>query len=331
MVGIIIGSHGKFAEGIKMSSEMIFGAQRNVEAVTLMPNEGPDDVRKKMEDAIAKFDDPKQVLFLIDLWGGTPFNQANGLIAGHEDTWAIVTGLNLPMLLEAYGARLDETATAQSIAKHIITTSREGIKPKPESLEPEEKAAAPAAAKGSAAPIPEGTVIGDGKIKIGLCRVDTRLLHGQVATTWTKQVNPDRIIVVSDAVAKDKLRKTMIVQAAPPGVHAHVIPVQKMIDVAHDTRFGGTKAMLLFENPQDVLRAVEGGVDIKTVNLGSMAYTKGKVVANQAIAMDQNDVDTLEALKKKGIKFDVRKVPSDSPENFDTLLNKAKTELKNQK
>jgi PTS system mannose-specific IIB component len=331
MVGIIIASHGKFAEGIQMSSEMIFGQQKNVAAVTLMPNEGPDDVRKKMEDAIAGFDDPKQVLFLIDLWGGTPFNQANGLIAGHEDTWAIVTGLNLPMLLEAYGARLDESATAQSIAKHILTTSREGIKPKPETLEPEEKKEAPAPAAGKAAAIPEGTVIGDGHIKIGLCRVDTRLLHGQVATTWTKQVNPDRIIVVSDAVSKDNLRKTMIIQAAPPGVHAHVIPVQKMIDVAHDPRFGGTKAMLLFENPQDVLRAVEGGVDIKTVNLGSMAYSKGKVVANQAIAMDENDVKTLETLEQKGIKFDVRKVPSDSAENFDALLKKAKTELANQK
>ena len=327
MVGIIIGSHGKFAEGIKMSSEMIFGAQKNVEAVTLMPNEGPDDVRKKMEDAIAKFDDPKQVLFLIDLWGGTPFNQASGLIAGHEDTWAIVTGLNLPMLLEAYGARLDETATAQSIAKHIITTSREGIKPKPESLEPEKKAAAPAAAKGSAAPIPEGTVIGDGKIKIGLCRVDTRLLHGQVATTWTKQINPDRIIVVSDGVAKDKLRKTMIIQAAPPGVHAHVIPVQKMIDVAHDTRFGGTKAMLLFENPQDVLRAVEGGVDIKELNIGSMAHSVGKVAVNKVLSLGKEDVETFDKLKAKGIKFDVRKVPSDSKDNMDEIVDKARKEL----
>ena len=73
--------------------------------------------------------------------------------------------------------------------------------------------------------IPEGTVLGDGHIKIGLTRIDTRLLHGQVATTWTKMVNPDRIIVVSDAVSKDDLRKRMIIEAAPPGVKAHVIPI----------------------------------------------------------------------------------------------------------
>ena len=60
---------------------------------------------------------------------------------------------------------------------------------------------------------------------IQLLRVDHRLLHGQVATTWTKQSNPNRIIVVSDGVAHDELRKTMIEQAAPPGAHAYVVPI----------------------------------------------------------------------------------------------------------
>ena len=100
MVGIVIASHGEFASGIFQSGQMIFGEQPNVKACTLMPHEGPDDIRKKMEDAIASFEDPEQVLFLIDLWGGTPFNQANALFDGHEKTWAIVTGLNLPMLIE---------------------------------------------------------------------------------------------------------------------------------------------------------------------------------------------------------------------------------------
>ena len=65
MVGIILASHGGFAEGIYQSGEMIFGKQENVKACILKPSEGPDDIRKKMEDAIASFDDPEQVLFLI--------------------------------------------------------------------------------------------------------------------------------------------------------------------------------------------------------------------------------------------------------------------------
>ena len=105
MVGIILASHGEFAKGILQSSEMIFGEQENVKAVTLMPSEGPDDFKAKLKEAIASFDNQDEVLFLVDLWGGTPFNQANTLFEEHKDSWAIVAGMNLPMLIEAYGAR----------------------------------------------------------------------------------------------------------------------------------------------------------------------------------------------------------------------------------
>ena len=67
MVGIILATHGNFATGIQQSASMIFGEQPNVAAVTLQPNEGPDDVRKKMEEAVASFEDPEQVLILVDL------------------------------------------------------------------------------------------------------------------------------------------------------------------------------------------------------------------------------------------------------------------------
>ena len=140
-------------------------------------------------------------------------------------------------------------------------------------------------------------------------------------------VNPDRIIVCSDAVAHDDLRKSMIEQAAPPGVKAHVVPIWKIIEVSKDPRFGDTKAMLLFETPQDLLRALEGGVDIKEVNLGSMAHSQGKVVVTNAVAMDQADVECIEKIASMGVKFDVRKVPADNPEPFDAVIARAKAEL----
>lgn len=327
MVNIVLASHGKFAEGIKESGQMIFGPQENVQAVVLTPDMGPDDLHQKLLDAIATFDDPEHTLFLVDLWGGTPFNQVSRILEeeGHED-WIAMTGLSLPMLVSAYGSRMG-TDTAEGVAKEIFDEAREGIKTKPEvavAEAPAAPAAAPAVSQGA---IPEGTVLGDGHIKIVMARVDTRLLHGQVATTWTKSANPDRIIVCSDAVANDDLRKTMIVQAAPPGVKAHVVPISKIIEVSKDPRFGATRAMLLFETPQDALRAIEGGVDIQTLNLGSMAHSVGKVVVTNALAMDADDVKTLETIKDKGVNFDVRKVPADAPENFDNLIKKAKAEL----
>lgn len=236
MVGIILASHGEFAEGIHQSGSMIFGEQANVKPCILKPSEGPQDIRKKMEDAIASFDQQDEILFLVDLWGGTPFNQASALKDGHE-SWAIVTGLNLPMLIEAYASRMSMD-TAHEIAMHIAKTAKEGVRIQPEDLEPVEEEKEQSAAPVMQQAIPEGTVLGDGHIKYVLARIDTRLLHGQVATTWTKSTNPDRIIVVSDNVAHDELRKNMIIQAAPPGVKAHVVPIDKMISVAKDPRFG---------------------------------------------------------------------------------------------
>lgn len=325
MVSIVLASHGTFAEGIKMSGQMIFGQQDDVVAVTLMPEMGPDDLRAKLLEAIGGLGDQDQVLFLVDLQGGTPWNQISLLLdeEGHEN-WVAVAGLNLPMLVSAYGARMG-AETAADVAKEILPEAKGGIVTKPEGVAPAEApAAAPVARQGA---IPEGTVLGDGHIKIAHVRVDTRLLHGQVATTWTKTVSPDRIIVVSDGVAHDQLRKTMIEQAAPPGVPANVVPISKMIEVTKDPRFGATKAMLLFENPQDLLAAIEGGVDIKEANIGSMAHSVGKVVVTNAIAMDNADVETLETLHAKGVALEARKVPSDSPVSYEDLIKKAKSEL----
>jgi PTS system mannose-specific IIB component len=321
MVGIIIASHGEFAKGILQSGSMIFGEQEDVKAVTLMPSEGPDDLRAKIQEAVASFSNQDEVLFLVDLWGGTPFNQINNLFEEHKDKWAIVAGLNLPMLIEAYASRLS-MESAQEIAANILGTAKEGVKVRPEALQPEEAPKAEAATAVSGKP---------GHFEYVLARIDTRLLHGQVATAWTKTTKPDRIIVVSDNVAKDDLRTSMIKQAVPAGVKAHVVPIDQMIKLAKDDQhFGGTRAMLLFETPQDALKAIEGGVPLKSLNVGSMAHSAGKVQPNKVLAFDQNDIDTYKKLEDMNVELDVRKVPTDSKDDMDAIMKKAQDELNKQ-
>ena len=317
MVGIIIASHGEFAAGIKQSGSMIFGEQEKVESVVFMPSEGPEDLQRKLQEAIAKVDS-EEILFLVDLWGGSPFNQANKLFEEAPEHRAIVAGLNLPMLIEAYASRFSMN-TAHEIAQAIAPTAIDGVKVRPEELQKKEEVAEKqtVASKGA---IPEGTVLGDGKIKFVLARIDTRLLHGQVATNWTKATHPNRIIVVSDSVSKDDLRKKLIEQAAPPGVRAHVIPLDKLVQVYNDPRFGDTKALLLFENPQDALAVIEKGVEIPELNIGSMAHSVGKTQINNVLSVDQADVDTYKKLRDLGVKFDVRKVSGDSPSDLFKLI-----------
>ena len=327
MVGIIIASHGEFAHGIKQSAEMIFGQQDQVESIGFMPNEGPEDLQAKLRSAIQTMGS-EEIVFLVDLWGGSPFNQANLLYEEAPETRAIVAGLSLPMLIEAYSTRLTKE-TAHEVASAILQTSIDAVKVKPEELQPELASGPEGVLPVQEGSIPEGTVLGDGKIKFVLARIDSRLLHGQVATSWSRETKPDRIIVVSDAVAKDELRKKLIEQAAPTGVHAHVIPLHKLVEVSKDPRFGLTRALLLFENPQDALSVIEQGVDIKEVNVGSLAHSVGKVQVNNTLSMDQHDVDAFKKMKDLGVNFDVRKVPADhSVDLFKLIQAKANDGLK---
>ena len=323
MVGIIIASHGEFAAGIKQSGSMIFGEQEKVEAVVFMPSEGPEDLQRKLQEAIAKVDS-EEILFLVDLWGGSPFNQANKLFEEAPEKRAIVAGLNLPMLIEAYASRFTMT-TAHEIAKAITPTAIDGVKVRPEELQPK-VAVAESTQTAHQGAIPEGTVLGNGKIEFVLARIDTRLLHGQVATNWTKATHPNRIIVVSDSVSKDELRKKLIEQAAPPGVRAHVIPLDKLVQVYNDPRFGDTKALLLFETPQDALAVIEKGVEIPELNIGSMAHSVGKVQINNVLSLDQEDVEVYKKLRDLGVKFDVRKVSNDSPSDLFKLIEAKSSE-----
>ncbi|HEQ8497410.1 TPA: PTS mannose transporter subunit IIAB [Streptococcus pyogenes] len=325
-IGIIIASHGKFAEGIHQSGSMIFGEQEKVQVVTFMPNEGPDDLYGHFNNAIQQFDADDEILVLADLWSGSPFNQASRVAGENPDRkMAIITGLNLPMLIHAYTERLmDAGAGVEQVAANIIKESKDGIKALPEDLNPvEETAATEKVVNALQGAIPAGTVIGDGKLKINLARVDTRLLHGQVATAWTPASKADRIIVASDEVAQDDLRKQLIKQAAPGGVKANVVPISKLIEASKDPRFGNTHALILFQTPQDALRAVEGGVEINELNVGSMAHSTGKTMVNNVLSMDKEDVATFEKLRDLGVTFDVRKVPNDSKKNLFELIQKA--------
>ena len=99
----------------------------------------------------------------------------------------------------------------------------------------------------------------------------------------------------------------MIIQAAPPGVKAHVVPIDKMISVAKDPRFGATKALLLFETPQGRPKSNPGWCGYQNIKCRFHGTFTGKVAVTKALAFDKDDVKTMREIEKLGVKFDVRK------------------------
>ena len=125
MIAIILAAHGKFSKELLKSSEMIFGKQENIECVTFETGEGADDLVKKYENEIEKLDVKCGLIFMVDLFGGSPFNAASR-VAVSNDNIDIVSGVNLPMLLEVFNAREDKTL--DEVVKIAIESGRYGIK-----------------------------------------------------------------------------------------------------------------------------------------------------------------------------------------------------------
>ncbi|ADF61047.1 PTS mannose transporter subunit IIAB [Enterobacter cloacae] len=316
-IAIVIGTHGWAAEQLLKTAEMLLGEQENVGWIDFVPGENAETLIEKYTAQLSKLDTSKGVLFLVDTWGGSPFNAASRIVVDKEH-YEVVAGVNIPMLVETFMAR-DDNPTFDELVALAVETGREGVKAL--KAQPVEKPA-PAAAAAPKAAAPAKPMGPNDYMVIGLARIDDRLIHGQVATRWTKETNVQRIIVVSDEVAADTVRKTLLTQVAPPGVTAHVVDVAKMIRVYNNPKYAGERVMLLFTNPTDVERIVEGGVKITSVNIGGMAFRQGKTQVNNAISVDAKDIEAFNKLNARGIELEARKVSTDPKLKMMDLIGK---------
>jgi sorbose PTS system EIIB component len=153
-------------------------------------------------------------------------------------------------------------------------------------------------------------------MKIKLVRIDDRLIHGQVVTVWSKEAKAERIIICSDTVAKDKIRRQLLRQVAPPGIKVNIVGIDKAIRVYKNPKYLNDNVFYLFTCPKDVLRMVKGGVDIKSVNIGGMAFKTGKKQITKAISVDDEDIAAFKELNSLGIELEIRAVPEDSKVNI---------------
>ena len=159
-------------------------------------------------------------------------------------------------------------------------------------------------------------------MNIVLARIDDRLIHGQVATVWSKATNCQRIIVCDDDVANDKIRATLLKQVAPAGIKSPVVGLDKAIRVYNNPKYENDRCLLLFTKPASVLYLVEHGVDIKSVNIGGMSFHEGKKQLTKAISVDEDDIEAFKKLNEKGITLEIRIVASDKPQNLMDVLPK---------
>lgn len=99
MVGILVATHGGFADGIIDAVELVAGKQEKLLALGLRHGDSIDDFESKMLTKIKELDDGDGVLVLVDIQGGSPSNTVLKCMRSEHKIQA-VTALSMPMLVE---------------------------------------------------------------------------------------------------------------------------------------------------------------------------------------------------------------------------------------
>ena len=73
-------------------------------------------------------------------------------------------------------------------------------------------------------------------MEIVLSRVDDRLLHGQVATSWVRTLSPQVIVVIDEKLPDDKVQVQILKVAAPPGTKVYVMKPEKITEKIKDIK-----------------------------------------------------------------------------------------------
>ena len=154
---------------------------------------------------------------------------------------------------------------------------------------------------------------------ICFCRIDDRLIHGQVVTTWVNVKKIEQIIVVNDKVANDKIQKNILNMAAPQGIKVHTFGVEKFADVYKTTPIKKRK-MLLFTNSIDLAKLVELGVDIGELNIGGMRFQEGRKQLTKALSVTPDEEAAFRKLMDKGTKITIQMVPNDEAKDIKEVL-----------
>lgn len=98
MNGILLISHGNYADELKNSLKMIAGEVDSIYSVGLDFSDGPDEFKEKLQNIEPKLDKYSNVIVFSDLLGGSPSNTAFQYFLKKEH-YQFIAGMNFPMVL----------------------------------------------------------------------------------------------------------------------------------------------------------------------------------------------------------------------------------------
>ena len=128
-------------------------------------------------------------------------------------------------------------------------------------------------------------------------RVDDRLIHGQVVTQWVKVFKAQKIVVIDNNVAKDKMQKNVLKFAAPPEIKVSIFSVDKAVEIWEKNQF----------------------VKFDEITLGNMSIIGDRKQIYKSTGFTEEEAQTLFDLEKDGVKLYFQTQPTDKKESLDIV------------
>ncbi|MGY3724533.1 PTS system, mannose-specific IIB component [Granulicatella balaenopterae] len=154
---------------------------------------------------------------------------------------------------------------------------------------------------------------------IEFTRIDDRLVHGQVVTTWLKKYEIEQVIIVSDSVAKDDTRQAILKMSVPTGLKLVFFGVDKFIEVYNKVDIK-RRTMLIFTNPYEVYQCIKGGLKISYLNVGQMSKTDDNEKVTVGVALGAEDREYFKKIIDSNVNVEIQMVPNDKITNMNKLV-----------
>lgn len=149
-------------------------------------------------------------------------------------------------------------------------------------------------------------------------RLDDRLIHGQVAVSWTRFLGVDVLLVVNDQIVNDKMRRNALKLGVPAGVKYGFRSVDEGISFLNSPESQKFKIMVLVNNPIDAAKVMKSIRGVKRLTIGGVR--KDAPYITQSLNLDKEDIKALNSLIDLGIKVGMMPTPSDKFVDLEPLL-----------
>ena len=151
-----------------------------------------------------------------------------------------------------------------------------------------------------------------------LVRIDDRLIHGQVMTSWVRFVKSKNILIIDDETYHDAFIRSFITMVVPRGIQIQVLDTKSGISFLQD--YQGPGLVLLAKYPQTFYLLMEGGIEFREIIIGGMGARENRKVLYKNICASYEELDVLKKLYKSGISVKIQIVPEEKGIPLETLL-----------